>query len=201
LISREHPYSPRKIRQAAVVLVEGRHGVGSLRDENGRLITQPLEDFGTGLIFCAMRRQAESLFADVNLSSPSAWLATENVKQTILSSSLHRTADLGCFITYSRGVMGLGANIENVRFLVIDALAFRSISGFNPGEITPQAFEQARAQERLALILQNIGRALRGGADKTAVLIILNSDPELEQAISQSKALVEGSQLPPLLVR
>jgi hypothetical protein len=97
--------------------------------------------------------------------------------------------------------MGLGANIEDVRFVVLDASAFRAISGFNPGEITPQAFERARAEERLALILQNLGRAVRGEADKTAVLIILNGDPELEWAIRGSRALIEGSEVPPAFAR
>ena len=84
LIHRDHPYSPRKIQQAAVVFVEGRHGIGSLRDSQNRLLTYPLEAVGRGLIFCPTCRQAEFLFKDVQMSHPSARFAVENVEQMIL---------------------------------------------------------------------------------------------------------------------
>jgi hypothetical protein len=81
---------------------------------------------------------------------------------------------------------------------VIDAQNFRALSSFNPGDMTPEAFDQERAEERLAVILQNIGRAFRGEANKTVVLIVLNSDPDLEQVIRHSPALLEGSEMSPV---
>jgi hypothetical protein len=83
-----------------------------------------------------------------------------------------------------------------VRFLVLDAVAFRAISGFNPGEITPEAFEKARAEERLALLMQNLGRAMRGEPGKTVVLFVLNPDKALKDAIEKSSALTDGAELP-----
>jgi hypothetical protein len=198
VLHRKHDYSPRKIRQAAVVLVEGRHGMSSLIGADGRLITHPLEQFGIGLIFCATRRQAEQLYQKVYAKHPSAWLAIENSKVTILQSTLHDIADMRCFLTYSRGVLGMGANTQDVRFLVLDAHAFRAISSFNPGAITPEAFALARAEERLALIIQNIGRALRGEKDKTVVVFVLNADQRLADVVRKSPAIVDGSELPPV---
>jgi hypothetical protein len=96
--------------------------------------------------------------------------------------------------------LGLGANVEGIRFLVIDALAFRSISSFTPGEVTPAEFARAQAEERLALIMQNIGRALRGEAGKTVVLIAINADEPLRTAIKSSPAIIEGSDLLPVIV-
>jgi hypothetical protein len=198
LIHHQHPYSPRKIKQAAVVFVDGRHGVRSLLDAKKRFVTYELEKFGRGLVFCPTRRAAESLFKDIQISHPSARLAVENVEHMILQKTLHRDENAGCFVTYARGVIGLGANIEGLKFLVIDAEAFRAISGFNPADITPEAFEKARAEERLALILQNIGRVLRGETGKTTVLIVLNADKPLETAIRESRAIIEGTELAPV---
>jgi hypothetical protein len=198
LLHRQHPYPPRKIRQAAVVFVEGKHGIGSLRDADNRLLTHALEKTGRGLIFCPTRRVAESLFKDVHFAHPSARLAVENVEQMVLQRTLHRDEKAGCFITYSRGVMGLGVNIEGLRFLVVDAQAFRAVSGFNPAEITVEAFQQTRPEERSAMIFQNIGRAVRGEAGKTVVLIILNADEDLKKAICESRALIEGAELAPV---
>jgi hypothetical protein len=201
LACRDHPYPQRKIRQAAVILVDVRYGVGMLPDDDGRLLTHPLEAFGKGLIFCPTRRGAERLFKTVQLGHPSARLAVENEEQMVLRRTLHRDEPTGCYITYSRGVMGLGANVEGVRFVVVDATAFRAAGGFNPAEITPEAFRAARGEERVALLMQNLGRALRGEEGKTVVLFVLRPDQELEKALRKSRALLEGCALPPVFGR
>jgi hypothetical protein len=117
--------------------------------EKGRLLTEPLEALGIGLVFCARRRLARSLYDAVRVSHPTVRLAEENDAVTSLRQSLHDIQDLRCFVTYSRGVLGFGANIADVRFPVVDALAFRAIASFTPGVISPAEFERARAEERL----------------------------------------------------
>src|SRR5262249_36117353 len=103
------------------------------------------------------------------------------------------------YVTYSRGVLGVGANVPGVRFLVCDALAFRPIASFTPGEVTPDEFERLQAEGRLSLLLQTPGRALRGEGGKTAVLVVVNADADLLGAIRTSGGIVEGSELPPVV--
>jgi hypothetical protein len=197
LLERSHPYPARKIRQAAVVFLDGRHATGALLNA-GRLVTGPLEELGLGLVFCTTRSKAEVLYKAVRSDHPSTRLAAENDEVLSTLTYLHESAPLGCYVTYSRGVLGHGANIRGIRFLVVDALAFRAIASFTPGTMTPEAFERARAEERLELMLQNIGRALRGEEGKTVVMIVLNADAPLRTAIETSPAIVEGSELPPV---
>jgi hypothetical protein len=193
---RQHPYPARKIRQVAVAFTEDHHGVDSLV-EDGHLLTEPLERLGLGLVFVTRKRIAKSLYDEVKLRQPSVRLAVEN--DAVTRQTLHGEAPLRCYVTYSRGVLGLGANVKDVRFLVVDARAFRARSSFTPGAITPQEFERAQAEERLALILQNIGRAIRGEAGKTVVMIVLNADKPLSEAIAKSDAIIDGSELEPVV--
>src|SRR5262249_2370995 len=44
-------------------------------------------------------------------------------------------------------------------------------------------------------------RALRGEEDKTAVILVLNTDSDLEQSIRDSKGLHKGCKLPPVFAR
>jgi hypothetical protein len=205
LEGRRHAYPERKIRQAAVVFLDDHRGIGTLIDPRKRLVTRPLETLGAlpalGLVFCSTRRVARALYDAVKVDHRSVRLAEENDEVLCLKGTLHQPADepedLRCYITYSRGVLGLGANVAGIRFLVVDANAFRAIASFTPGAITPEEFERARAEERLALILQNLGRALRGEAGKTVVLFVLNADRHLAAAVRASPALLEGSELAP----
>lgn len=201
LDERQHPYPDRKIRQVAIVAPDGYRGGDSLIGPDGKLATAPLEAHGLGLVFSATRKLAESLHEAVNLAQPSAWLAVENFEQFTLRKTLHKEGELRTFVTYSRGVLGLGANVLGVRHLLADALAFRSIAGFNPGEITPEQFATLRDRERVALILQNLGRALRGEEGKTVVLFLLNADEGLLDEVRRSPAIVEGAELPPVVAR
>jgi hypothetical protein len=85
--------------------------------------------------------------------------------------------------------------------VIADALAFRSIAGFTPSTITPEEFARMRTEERKFLILQNLGRALRGEEGKTVVLILLNADDELIESILSDNAILDGSELPPVHAR
>jgi hypothetical protein len=58
-----------------------------------------------------------------------------------------------------------------------------------------------RTEERKFLILQNLGRALRGEEGKTVVLILLNADDELIESILTANAILDGSELPPVHAR
>lgn len=200
LADREHPYPDRRIRQVALAFPAGLHGIGSLVDGEGRLITHPLESIGLGLVFCPRKRSATTLFEYVADAHPTARLALENYEQVTTRKTLHAEGAVGTWLTYSRGVLGLGANVEGLRHLVVDAHAFRAIGSFTPGEITVEEFERARAEERTALILQNLGRALRGEAGKTVVLFVLNAHG-IEDLLATSPAVVQGSDLPPIVAR
>jgi hypothetical protein len=191
---RQHPYPPRKIRQAAVVFVEGYHGAFSLVGPGQRLLTAPLEDLGFGLIFNRTRRVAVLLHAHIGEHNPTIGLAIEQDYQVVIRQNLHTPAPLRGLNTYTRGTLGCGANVEGVRWLVIDTLAYRRI--VIPAELTPHAFGQARAEEREFVIMQNIGRALRGEQGKTAVVFLLNAEPALRDAVMHSAALIEGSERP-----
>ena len=151
------------------------------------------------MVFCPTRRSAESLYDRVARDHPTARLAVENDEEMRTKKTLHAEGELRTYITYSRGVLGLGANLRDLRFLVADAHAFRAISSFTPGLISPEEFARARAEERTGLLLQNLGRALRGEGGKTAVLVVLNADQELLEVLETAPAILQGSELPPVL--
>jgi hypothetical protein len=201
LVERSHPYPDRKIRQVAVVTPEGYHGVGSLVGEDGRLVTAPLEAHGIGLVFTPVKRAAKTLFDCVAKEQPTCRLAVENYSHNAVVANLHTDSPAGTYVTYARGILGIGANVLGTRHLLVDANSFRSVSGFTPGEITPEEFARQRAEERLSLVLQNVGRALRGEKDKTVSIFILNADNELLEVIRTAPAIVQGSELPPVFAK
>src|SRR5262249_42846299 len=125
-------------------------------------------------------------------------LAAENYEQTVLRKTLHHPGEVKTLVTYSRGVLGLGANVLGVRHLLVNADAFRAIASFTPGEVSPEKFQRLQTEERLCVIRQNGGRALRGEEGKTAVLIVLNADQPFLEALRTSRGIVEGSELPPV---
>jgi hypothetical protein len=207
ILIRRHPYPPRRILQVAVAFVTGRRaGLSSLlcRDDDAgdRLITRVLERHGKGVIFARTKAQAQKLFARVHGDHPTARFVHENVEEEYLS--IERTAfedtPVGCVITYGRGILGTGANAD-LRFVVSDALAFRPIASFCPGDMSPEAYFLAQAEERRDLVLQNLGRGPRGEAGKTVVLFVLNADPPLIEAIKSAPALVEGAERAPVCVQ
>lgn len=199
LVMRDHPYPDRKIKQVAIALPTGYRGAESLIGADGRLLTAPLEVFGRGLVFCAVRKTAEALYNIIAANQPTARLAAENYEQLTYRKTLHHEGELKTYVTYSRSVLGLGVNIKDVRHLAVDAAAFRALASFTPDQITPEEFARLRAEERLSLILQNAGRALRGEKGKTVVLFVLNADPDLIAAIQNSGAIREGAELPTVI--
>ncbi|MEO6810153.1 MAG: DUF3854 domain-containing protein, partial [Isosphaeraceae bacterium] len=200
LAERIHPYPDRKVRQVALVMPGSYVGGGALIGQDGRLVTAPLEHHGLGLAFAATKRVARSVYEAVCNCHPTARLAVENNLELTTSKGLHHEGPVGTIITYSRGVLGLGANIQDVRHLIADANAFRAIGSFTPGQLTPEEFARSQAAERAALIIQNLGRALRGEAGKTVVLFVLNTDDDLRAALANAAAIIEGSELPPVVV-
>lgn len=204
MIVRDHPYPDRRIKQVAIIAPEGFHGIGSLVGKDKRLVTATLEEAiagsGLGVVFCATRTLAESLYDGVCKYHHSTRLAVENDEKYSQYGFNQQEEPKRTLIAYSRGVLGVGANILGIRFLVVDAHAYRAIAGFNPGEVSPEEFERLRTAERLSLILQNIGRALRGEEGKTVALFVLNADDDLLAAIRTSPAILEGSELPPIAV-
>jgi hypothetical protein len=201
LVLREHPYGERRIRQVAVVSVQGYQGGTALIGPNGKLVKAPLESYGRGLVFVPIRRLAERLYKVISLKQPTARLAVENSERLTLDKTMHHPGNVGTYVSYSRGVLGLGANVSDVRHVIADALAFRSIAGFTPSTITAEEFARMRTEERKFLILQNLGRALRGEEGKTVVLILLNADDELIESILTANAILDGSELPPVHAR
>ena len=56
------------------------------------------------------------VFDQIKEQHPSVRLAVENDEETIVRRTLHRDDEAKCWLTYSRGVMGLGVNILGLKF-------------------------------------------------------------------------------------
>ncbi|MBV8314070.1 MAG: hypothetical protein JOZ53_03960, partial [Planctomycetaceae bacterium] len=202
----EHPYPDRKVDQVAIVALDGKYGQASLVGDNGKLVTEPLEkhtqpDGGQalGIVFLPTRRLAEALSKVVMRNQESVRLAAESYTEGILRAALERDVPIGTYVTYSRGVLGRGANLLGICHLLVDANAFRAVSGFAAATITPDEFARLRAEERLALVLQNIGRCLRGEDGKRVAIFVLNADAPLIDLLAACPAVVEGSTRPPVV--
>jgi hypothetical protein len=191
-----YPYPSRRIKQLAIAIPKGRQGLGSLVDSERRLITRQLEDLGVALVFCGTKREAQGLYGLVRVKHKTCYLAKENDKEVVLNEHITSLQKFKTAITYTRSVLGKGVNLNDLRFLVIDTHAYRPISSFTPGVLTPEEFELARTRERAALMMQNVGRVLRGEAGKTACIVLLNADDELVHELMNSPAIREGCDLP-----
>jgi len=199
LEERSYDAPSRKIKQVALVFPDGYCGPGALIGRDDRLITVELEKRGLGLIFLPTKDAARTVYRAVSIHQPSLRAVFESdvcgeVQQTILEDT-----EVGTYVTYSRGVLGSGTNLHGIRHLVVYANAFRHIGGFAPGEVSPEAFERARAVEQLGLIFQNIGRALRGEPDQTLVVFVLNADPPLLDVLKTAPAIIQGSEIAPVV--
>ena len=194
----KHPYPDRKVKQVAIVTPSGHRSLHSLIGNDQRLLTVGLEDFGDVIIFAATKKDSGNLYNEVYKAHTTSCRVDGNDKHIdyashIMADGIHR-----CFIGYTRSVLGRGVNRQGVAALVIDARAFRPLSSFNPGVISQQEFELARDRERVGLIIQNLGRVLRGEHDKLAVVVVLNADPELLTVLRSSEAILEGCEQPPI---
>jgi hypothetical protein len=194
-----HPYPDRKIKQVAIVSMDGHRSLDELVGPDGKLVTFDLESFGQVITFCPTKEQANKLFESVRDTHETCFLSYEDHEHLDADRPMESIEHRSC-IAYSRGVVGRGVNKENVRVIVVDADAYRPISSFTPGKLSIEDFEQARATERVGLIVQNIGRGLRGEEGKIVAVIVRNSDPMLMAALNECESIREGSELPPLFV-
>jgi hypothetical protein len=196
-----HPYPDRRIKQVLLLFPEGRHGWGSLIGPDKKLVTSEIESCGPQLIFVPTKDRAVDLYGQVRESQDTVELVVERDRVMDSRKPLYTDALSKTIITYSRGIMGVGSNrMQGLRCLVVDAHAFRRISSFTPAEVTPEEFARLRAEERAALIFQNIGRGLRGEAGKTLALIILNADPDLRDVLAGTPAIIQGSEERPVSI-
>jgi len=200
LVEHQHAGQDRKIKQVALIFVDGYCGRGTLVTPEGRLITSPLEEAGLGVVFVPTKDIAVKIYRVVSRNEPSLRLVQESDICSEFKGTLINTGEVKTFLTYSRGVLGSGTNLLGVRFLVVYANAFRYIGGFTPGEITAEAFEKARADEVANLIAQNVGRALRGEPNKTTAIFVLNAEGPVIESLAASPAILEGSELPPVII-
>jgi hypothetical protein len=200
LAVRRHEAEGRRIHQAAFAFLDGSATIKSLLAEDRTLRTAALERHGgLGIIFGPRRQAAVELYALVRDTHPSCRLADGNDRHETLLHG-HDRAEERVIITYSRGVLGIGANLLGLRYLVLDAHAYQSPFNFNPDESTPEAFAQVREDDRAAICFQNIGRAFRGEEDKTVVILVLNADPAFREAIRLSPGAADACERPPVFV-
>jgi hypothetical protein len=197
----KYPYPTRRIKQLALIEESAVRGIASLVGGDGKLVTHQLEDLGVVLVFCGTKREAKDLYRHVHRKHKTCYLAIENDKEVILNEHVTSLQKFKSSIAYTRGALGKGVNLENVRTLVINADAYRPISSFTPGQLTPEEFDRARSRERSALIMQNVGRVLRGEAGKTACVILLNADNDLIRELQDSPAIQESSTLAPVFAQ
>jgi hypothetical protein len=196
-----HPYPNRRIKQVLLVFPEGRHGWGSLIGPDGKLITSSLEECGPQLLFTPTKDRAIDLYDTVRDKQETVELVVERDRVMDSRKPLRTDKLSKTIVSYSRGVVGIGSNrMLGLRCLVVDAAAFRHIASFTPEEISPEAFARLRAEERTALIIQNLGRGLRGEPGKTIALVVLNTDQELRDVIAAAPAIIQGSEEPPVTI-
>jgi hypothetical protein len=194
----KYAYANTKIAQLAVVFYETSGTLASWVDGEGRLLTAPLEEYGRGLLFLPQKRLAQKFFRLIKGENPSARLVIEDREEYFIHSDIEPAQEARCLISYSRGVLGAGVNVDDLCWMVLDCDAFRALSSFNPALLTPESYKVSRTQERLALLIQNLGRLLRGKEGRRCVLILLNADSELEEALRNSESIREAVEQPPI---
>jgi hypothetical protein len=192
-----HPPSNRKIKQLAVVRMDEMRGLRSLvRD--GMLSTIDLERSGQVLVFAGTKELAADLYHYVKAMHGTCCLVDENDKHCVMTNHVEASQDYMTRIAYCRSVLGHGVNIDKLRVIVVDCNAFRPAASFNPKNLTVEEFERFRRQERLALLMQVIGRLPRGEPGKIGVIILLHADDEIMAAIRSCDAINQGCDLPPI---
>ncbi|MBV8076674.1 MAG: hypothetical protein JO284_09765 [Planctomycetaceae bacterium] len=198
----DFPDVPRKIDQVAVVGVEGYHSVHALATPERRLVFEPLAAIGKGLVFLPLEKQARRLFETLRNQpgGESLRLATDGAIEGHWTTSL-TAGDAGIVLAAARGFLGRGANLLDLRFVVVDANVHRHVSGFNTATITPEEFARLRAEECMSTLRQNLGRALRGEPGKQVVIFVLGADDALVRYLATLPAIVRGSERPPVFVR
>ncbi len=111
---------------------------------------------------------------------------------------VYNEAETKTHLTYSRGVLGLGANVLDTRFLLLDSLAYRSIASFTPGEITPEQF----AERGPAADVDHVPRTSAGYCEaegQDGRFVPAQCRAGADPGHRQSPAVLEASHLPPVV--
>jgi hypothetical protein len=195
----EYPYANCRIRQIAIAAFSEPTTARDWLDDRGRPLFAALDPCGPGLMYLAKKREADEYWRLIRDAYPEGRLVTEDRERQCTDTIIEPPEEVGMRITHARGVLGRGANLEGLTWVVLDANSLRAISSFNPESITKGAFEKARAREREALILQVLGRLLRGVPGHRVVLFLLNADGDLLEALAKSPAIHEACELPPIV--
>jgi hypothetical protein len=204
----DHESPVRKIERLAIASIEGYTTTGALsvKTDSGRvLVTKPLEEFSRVAIFAAVKTHAVRLYRYVEGHHPGVRLIAN---RTAISTDLSATRVAGAFrddgearalIHYARGPLATGANLLNLRTLVVDCAAFRRIATFTPESVEIESFMKSQAKDRAAIVAQNVGRLLRGESGKVALLILLNAEAELVEALARDKFIRESVENVPII--
>ncbi|MBV8266646.1 MAG: hypothetical protein JO252_10000 [Planctomycetaceae bacterium] len=197
----DFPDQARKIEQVALVALEGYHSLEALVTPDRTLVFDPLHEVGKGLVFTALEERARRLFKMLRNRPGGAALrlATDGDLEGDWASSI-TPGNAGTILASSHGYLGRGANLLDLRYLVVDANLYHYAAGFNTATITAEEFARLRAEDRLVTLRQNLGRALRGEPGKRVVVFVLDADADLVAYLRSLPALVAGSERPPLVV-
>jgi hypothetical protein len=198
LVTRRHARGAPKIRQAAVVIVDGQVGINGLVGRDRHLLTSSLERHGDVLVFAAYKDEAEELYKKIHIFDKSVGLLMGDDLASRVP--VRSTEEFRCWIAYMRGVLSRAVNLLGMVTVVVDAKSFRPLSSFNPSALTEGEFDRMQAEEHAALILQVIGRLLRGELSKRVAVLILNAPPGLGQALRASDLFGESCSLDPIFV-
>ncbi|MBV8235342.1 MAG: hypothetical protein JO075_06545, partial [Acidimicrobiia bacterium] len=194
----DFPDQARKIEQVALVALEGYHSLEALVTPDRTLVFDPLHEVGKGLVFTALEERARRLFKMLRNRPGGAALrlATDGDLEGDWASSI-TPGNAGTILASSHGYLGRGANLLDLRYLVVDANLYHYAAGFNTATITAEEFARLRAEDRLVTLRQNLGRALRGEPGKRVVVFVLDADADLVAYLRSLPALVAGSERPP----
>ena len=204
----EHEAPLRKIERLAIASIQGYTTISSLKkgSRNARtIVTKPLEEFSPTLLFAATKAHAVKLYQAVEGHHPGVRLIANrtSISTQVATRVAAEFRDDGSppktLIHYARGPLGTGANFLGLRTLVVDCSAYRRLASFTPGTIDRDAFEENQARERAAIVVQNVGRLLRGEPGKVALLILLNAEAQLVEALARDPFIRQSVEHEPVV--
>lgn len=204
----EHEAPVRKIERLAIASIQGYTTISSLTKgpRNARkIVTEPLEEFSPVLLFAATKAHAVGLYRAVEGHHPGVRLIANrtSISTQVATRIAAEFRDDGSppktLIHYARGPLGTGANFLGLRTLVVDCSAYRRLASFTPGTIDRDAFEENQARERAAIVVQNVGRLLRGEPGKVALLVLLNAEPQLVEALARDPFIRQSVEHEPVV--
>jgi hypothetical protein len=226
LRSYDFPRGNRRIKQVAIGILDGKAGdnvVVSQRQDKpctepdrqnvsstteavaeetsggGRkLVTFPLEKHGRlNLIFVKNKNSTIKLMHEIQHDHPTAQFVIEqSAYEAVRANTPLRQEPVKTLVTYPRGILSMGVNLQDVSFVYVDGRAFRPLYTFPVAEMTSAAFRKSQAEDLLEQILQAIGRCLRGNEDKLAAIVIGNADARLIHSVRKSQAITQAGTRP-----